>query len=80
MFWSAFLLQIFCQSCFKKVDFIKIVRLVVAAVSINGFNQFNLHKIFLMHIETSLMKRSILHFHLAAQGSKLGGAGSQGLS
>ena len=36
MFWWTFLLQIFCQLCFGLKDFIKIVRLILAAVSING--------------------------------------------
>ena len=35
-FWSTFLLQIFCQLCFRLKDLIKIVWLVLAAVSING--------------------------------------------
>ena len=39
MFWSTFLLQIFCQLCFSLKDFIKIVRLLLVAVSINGLIQ-----------------------------------------
>ena len=37
VFWWTFLLQNICQICFCLKDFIKIVRLVLAAVSINGF-------------------------------------------
>ena len=36
MFRLTFLHQIFCQLCFCLKDFIKIVRLVLASVSING--------------------------------------------
>ena len=38
MFQSTFLHQIFCQLCLSLKDFIKIVRLVSAAVRINGLN------------------------------------------
>ena len=41
MFWWTFLLQIFCQLCLSMKDFIKIVRLVLATVSVNGFNHSN---------------------------------------
>ena len=45
MFWSWFLLQILCQLCLNLKDFFKIVRLVLAAVSINGLNQNDVDKI-----------------------------------
>ena len=41
MFWSWFLLQIFCQLCKNLKDFFRIVRMVLAAVSINGLRYFS---------------------------------------
>ena len=38
MLWITFLLQIFSYSCFCLQDFSKIVRLLLAAVSINGLS------------------------------------------
>ena len=40
MFSRTFLRQIFSQLCFSLEDFIKSVRLYLAAVSINGLNPF----------------------------------------
>ena len=42
MFWSTFLLQIFSHISFCLKDFIKIVRLLSAAASINGLSKFSL--------------------------------------
>ena len=39
MFWLILLHQIFSKLCFYLQDFIKIVRLLLAAVSINGLNE-----------------------------------------
>ena len=50
MFWSTFLDQIFSRLCFYLQNIIDIVRLLLAAVSINGLidfsNENNYRKIF----------------------------------
>ena len=43
MFWSIFLLQIVCQLCYNLKDFIKIVRLLFAAVSICALSAATTH-------------------------------------
>ena len=49
MFWATFLLQIFCQLCSNLRDFIKIVRLVWASVSIYGL-KYHIYNLILYQI------------------------------